>query len=161
MIVNNKSSYNELNNSTFLQRKKEPYKGVMKRAPCRRPRKRQCSTSTTTACLFLFVDVNLPFSTCLFLLVDDDRSKNCPYKHALRLYKLFNSNNMSEDWVSLNYQQIFNERNEHFQVVTKANYKVGKNLMVNRFRTLNNKINFSWLNGSYESYKIKCKQCFL
>ena len=72
--------------------------GVMKRAACRRPRKRQWSTSTTLStgrrqpaffnlpfsngrrrpcekcrivcCLFLLVDVNLPFSnwsTCLFL----------------------------------------------------------------------------------------------
>ena len=36
-------------------------RGVMKRAACRRPRKRQWSTSTTIACFFLFF--NLPFSS--------------------------------------------------------------------------------------------------
>ena len=43
--------------------------GVMKRAACCRPRKMQPSTSTTTACLFLLVDVD----HCLFLLVDIDQ----------------------------------------------------------------------------------------
>ena len=83
------------------------------------------------------------------------------YKHALQLYKLYNSNSMTDDWVCLNDQQIFNGRNEHFQTIIKANYKIGRNLIVNRFRTLNNKIKYSWLNDSYESYKIKCKKCFL
>ena len=83
------------------------------------------------------------------------------YKHALQLYKLFNSVDMSDDWISLNDQQIFNRRNEHFQIYTKANYKVGKNLIVNRFKPLNNKIKLSWFNGSFESFKVKCKQLLL
>ena len=83
------------------------------------------------------------------------------YKHALQLFKLYNSTNMSDDWLSLNDQQIFNSRNDHFQVYTKLNYKVGRNLIVNRFKTLNNKIKLSWFNGSYESYKVKCKQLLL
>ena len=55
----------------------------MKRAACRRRRKRQWSMSTTTACLFLLVDVDQPaffqlvdVDHCLFLLVNVDRSKN-------------------------------------------------------------------------------------
>ena len=83
------------------------------------------------------------------------------YKHALQMYKLYNSNSMSDDWVSLNDQQNFNGRNEHVQIYTKSNYKVGKNLLVNRFKNLNNKIKFAWLNDSFESYKIKCKNLFL
>ena len=83
------------------------------------------------------------------------------YKHALQLYKLYNSNNMSDDWLSLNDQQIFNRRNEHFQIYTKSNYKIGRNLIVNCFKPLNNKIKFSWFNGSFESYKVKCKHLLL
>ena len=30
------------------------------------------------------------------------------YNHALQLYKLFNSNNMTDDWLSLHFQQNFN-----------------------------------------------------
>ena len=79
------------------------------------------------------------------------------YKHALQLYKLYNSNIMTEDWISLNHQQIFNGRNEKFQVFNISTYKVGRNLLVNRFKSLNNKINFSWFNDSYNTFKVKCK----
>ena len=85
----------------------------------------------------------------------------CNYKHALQLYKLFNSETMTEDWVSLNFQQQFNGRRNRFQFFTSSNYKVGNNLMVNRFRQLNNKIDYNWLNESFNSYKIKCKKLFL
>ena len=83
------------------------------------------------------------------------------YKHALQLYKLFNSTNMSDDWISLNYQQNFNGRNENINIFRKSNYKVGNNLLVNRCHQLNNKINYSWFNESYNSFKIKCKKLFL
>ena len=83
------------------------------------------------------------------------------YKHALQLHKLYNSSTMTDDWISLNLQQNFNRRNEHFQIFKIANYKVGRNLMTNRFHPLNNKIKYSWLNDSFESYKIKCKTLLL
>ena len=55
------------------------------------------------------------------------------YKHALQLYKLHNSNAMTDDWISLNVQQHFNGRNDKIQFFNIPNYKVGRNLMVNRF----------------------------
>ena len=64
-------------------------------------------------------------------------------------------NNMSDDWVSLNIQQNFNGQNEQIQILNQSNYKVGKNLLVNRFQSLNNKIDYSWFNESFESFKIK------
>ena len=83
------------------------------------------------------------------------------YKHALQLYKLFNSSNMTDDWVSLNDQQTFNGRNEHIHIYKKLNYKVGQNFLVNRFQPLNDKIKYTWFNDSFDSYKIKCKNLFL
>ena len=83
------------------------------------------------------------------------------YKHALQLYKLFNSNNMSDDWISLNIQQNFNRRNNRIQLINASNYKVGRNLLVNRFLNLNNKINFTWFNDSFNTFKVKCKQLLL
>ena len=83
------------------------------------------------------------------------------YKHALQLYKLYNSNTMTDDWISLNLQQNFHRRNEHFQIFKIANYKVGRNLMTNRFHPLNNIIKLSWFNDSFESFKIKCKTLLL
>ena len=83
------------------------------------------------------------------------------YKHALQLYKIFNSNTMSDDWISLNDQQNFNGRNEHLQIINKSNYKVGRNLLVNWFQSLNNKIDYSWFDDSFESFKVKCKNLIL
>ena len=83
------------------------------------------------------------------------------YKHAIQLYKLHNSTSMTDDWVSLNTQQYFNGRNNKFQVFNMSNYKVGRNLLVNRFKSLNNKIDYLWFNESFNSFKIKCKTLFL
>ena len=83
------------------------------------------------------------------------------YKHALQLFKLYNSNNMSDDWVSLNVQQNFNARNNKFQIFKVSNYKVGQNQIVNRFHNLNNKICYSWFNDSFNTFKVKCKKLLL
>ena len=83
------------------------------------------------------------------------------YKHAIQLHKLYNSTTMTEDWISLNLQQYFNSTNEKVQIFNVSNYKVGQNLIVNRFRPLNNKINFNWLNESLDSFKVKCKNLLL
>ena len=88
-------------------------------------------------------------------------SQMSQYKHAIQLYKLHNSTSMTDDWISLNTQQYFNGRNNKFQVFNMSNYKVGRNLMVNRFKTLNNKIDYLWFNESFNSFKIKCKTLFL
>ena len=70
------------------------------------------------------------------------------YKHAIQLFKLFNSTDMTEDWLSLNFQQNFKGRNDKLQICNILNYKVGENLLVNRLKSLNNKIEFTWLNES-------------
>ena len=49
-----------------------------------------------------------------------------------------NPTNVSDNWISLNVQQNFNGRNQHIQIFNKSNYKVGRNLLVNRFQSLNN-----------------------
>ena len=81
-------------------------------------------------------------------------SQMSTYKHSLQLYKLFNSTNMSDDWISLNDQQTFNGRNEHLHIYRKSNYKVGRNLLVNRFLPLNDKIKYTWFNESFESFSV-------
>ena len=83
------------------------------------------------------------------------------FKHAIQLHKLYNSNNMSDDWVSLNVQQNFNGRLDKFQIINMSHYKVGQNLIVNRFKALNNTIDLLWLNESLNAFKLKCKILFL
>ena len=45
----------------------------------------------------------------------------------------------------------------YVQIVDNSSLKFGKNTLVNRLATLNNLINYDWLNLSYGSFKIKCK----
>ena len=57
----------------------------------------------------------------------------------------------------------FQDRRENnkIQIFNVSNYKVGENLLTNRLKSLNNKIEFNWLNESFNSYKVKCKKLFL
>ena len=43
------------------------------------------------------------------------------YKHAIQLYKLHNSTIMTDDWLSLNFQQNFNGRNDKLQIFNVSN----------------------------------------
>ena len=45
-------------------------------------------------------------------------------------------------------------------VVDYSRIRVGMNILTNRMRDLNEKINLDWLNQSFSSYKIKCKAIF-
>ena len=68
------------------------------------------------------------------------------FKHALQLFMLYNSEKMSQDWISLPYQQNFNRRISKFMVSSNARCKIGRNLLVNRFPILNKKIKL----GNYQ-----------
>ena len=83
------------------------------------------------------------------------------YKHALQLHKTYNCSKYSNDWVHLHFNQQFNNRNTMVKFTNTSNYKIGNNLLSNRFTMLNGKIELSMLNDSFESFKVKCKTKFL
>ena len=83
------------------------------------------------------------------------------YKHSLQLYKNFNDNSQNETWLKLNFQQNYNQRNEFVMITDTSMNRIGKNLMINRLNVINDKIKYDWLNLSFESYKLKCKENFL
>ena len=83
------------------------------------------------------------------------------YKHVTQLYKVYNSENQSNDWLDLFFNQNFNSRNNKANFIDNSVCKIGKNTMTNRLNLLNNKITYDWLNLSIETYKIKCKELFL
>ena len=58
------------------------------------------------------------------------------YKHSLLLYKIWNETLYSKEWLALNFQQNFNERNQTVNVFATNKIKVGKNLAVNRLKWL-------------------------
>ena len=82
------------------------------------------------------------------------------YKHCLELFKIYNGDDDREDWLDLNFQQNFNERNDFINVIDTSRLKVGKNILVKRLTSINGLIRHDWMNLSFNSYKIKCKHLF-
>ena len=88
-------------------------------------------------------------------------SQMMSFKHAILLYKIWNDQNFSKEWMALNFQQNFNERRLTVNVFETNNLKVGKNLPVNRLKIINGLIKYEWLNLSMNSFKVLCKRFFL
>ena len=87
--------------------------------------------------------------------------KMMKHRLAIQLYKIYNSNQFSMDWIDLNFQHNFNGRNTKFLVSSNATFKIGANKLVNRLSILNNKIKMDWMNLGLDSFKIKCKALLL
>ena len=68
---------------------------------------------------------------------------------------------MNDDWIDLNFQQNFNDRNNHVQINDASKLRIGRNTLMNRLNCINNKIELNWLNKLIDSYKILCKLTFL
>ena len=88
-------------------------------------------------------------------------NKLMDYKLALQLYRVVNNQVPVPDWVHLNLYNIQTRRQTTFATLKNNRLKVGMNTISNRFYHLNGKINLDWLNLSYDTYKIKCKNKFL
>ena len=83
------------------------------------------------------------------------------YKLALQLYKLYNNETQTKDWLTLSFNQNFNERNTKANFIDTSNYKIGKNILPNRLPFINNLIEYDWLNYEKEIFKLMCKDIFL
>ena len=83
------------------------------------------------------------------------------YKLALTLFKVYNERMPQFEWLNLNFTQILTTRQENFLTLNIPRYKVGNNILTNRFAILNNMIPLLWLNLGFDSFKIKCKKLFL
>ena len=46
--------------------------------------------------------------------------------NCLEFYRLYNSTSESADWIELNEQQNFSDRNDNVQIIDRSNYKIGK-----------------------------------
>ena len=83
------------------------------------------------------------------------------YKLSLQLYKSYNDNQQNETWLSLNFQQMFNNRTDIILIADESKNRIGKNIFINRLNILNGKVKLDWMNLSYDAYKLKCKNLFL
>ena len=83
------------------------------------------------------------------------------YKHALLLHKYYNDSTNSPEWLDLFTNQTFNDRMVNANFLDLSTYKIGKNIISNRFTILNNKIPLVQLNKDYLSFKLTCKNMFI
>ena len=83
------------------------------------------------------------------------------YKLGIQLFKLYNSKEHSLEWLHLNHNQILTSRQTHFKIMRSNTLRVGLNALANRLASINGKKNLMWLNLSYESFKIRCKEIFI
>ena len=118
------------------------------------------SAAPLKLCTTLY-DQNMSFITLHSITKRATPPQMMKYKLALQLHKLYNNENMSNDWLSLFFNQNFNGRNSKANFRDTSNHKIGKNLIANRLSILNNEIEYDWLNLEKESYKLKCKILFL
>ena len=82
------------------------------------------------------------------------------YKLSLLLYKTYNNELISPDWLDLFFNQTFNSRETKVNFLDLSRFKIGTNVLSNRFKALNGTISFKMVNKSYELYKIECKRMF-
>ena len=83
------------------------------------------------------------------------------YKHSLMMFKLLRQCTPDNEFVHLNFQANLNQRLQYHTFLKRQNYTVGNNILLNRMCTLNNTIPKDMTNGSYTTYKLKCKELFL
>jgi hypothetical protein len=68
---------------------------------------------------------------------------------------------MTKDWLAMNFQHNFNNRNTTINLVDTLQFKIGKNLIPNKLLIVNRQIVIEFLNLSYLAIKIKSKNLFL
>ena len=82
----------------------------------------------------------------------------CIYKQSLLLHTLYNCQTPKNKWLTLNFNQAFNQREKNFIAIDTSTYKVGKtNTLANRLTCLNK----DWLNYDKIKYKLLCEQKFI
>ena len=80
---------------------------------------------------------------------------------ALQLYRTFNYQTPTQDWLNINYNSVLTSRPTRFGINKSCRFKIGMNIVSNRFNYLNGKIDLNLLNLTYGTYKTHCKHLFL
>ena len=116
----------------------------------------ECSTSVLAGpgCIYNY-DCNISHLTLHKLRKRATPDQMMFYKHTLLLYKIYNEESNSPEWLDLSLNQDFNNITEHTNFID--NRKIGKNILNNKFNFFNNKISYNSLNRSFLSYTILCK----
>ena len=106
-------------------------------------------------------DIQISFEQLHLLNTRATPIKLMTYKLSLQLFKSYNDNEHNETWLSLNFQQMFNNRTDTILIGCESKNRIGKNIIINRLSVLIGKVKLDWMNLSYDAYKLKCKNLFL
>ena len=83
------------------------------------------------------------------------------YKLSILLHKLYNSEHQNTDWRDLANLIIITRRQTKFRTFKSNNYKIGLNVLINRFHSLNDLIELKDLDSTLPSFKRKMKNMML
>ena len=83
------------------------------------------------------------------------------YELAVSLYDLMNSRLPRTDWQILQQNTLHSRRSNRALFTSTNKLRCGLNILPNRFKTITNRIEQSWLALSKEIYKQKCKKEFI
>ena len=79
------------------------------------------------------------------------------YKLSILLHKLYNSEHQNTDWRDLANLIIITRRQTKFRTFKSNNYKIGMNVLINRFHSLNDLIELKDLDSTLPCFKRKMK----
>ena len=82
------------------------------------------------------------------------------YKLALALFKLYNKDFNSIEFVNLNFNQVITGRQSTFKTLKTHNKRVGLNSLANRFNYIDDLIPLKWLNLAMICLKCSARQYF-
>ena len=110
--------------------------------------------------------MNCPSPYISFEMIHKQFKKSTPdqmafYKISLLLYKVFNGKVSGKDWIDFNNQIISTGRQTYFDIHRSSTFKIGSNILSNKFSCINRKIHLDYLNLSFPTYKYRMKNIFL
>ena len=88
-------------------------------------------------------------------------SQMSKYRLSLKLHQIYNKREPIQDWLDIFFNQAVGSRTRNFKIIKSNKRKIGMNLICNRLHAINDRIPLDWLNLSFLSYKLKCKELFL
>ena len=83
------------------------------------------------------------------------------YILSIHFYKIYNATDQNDNWIDMNFQQNFNDRNNYVQINDVSRLLIGRNNIINKLKCLNNFTDYDWLNQSLNTFKTKSKKQFL
>ena len=81
-------------------------------------------------------------------------TKMMHYRLAIQLYKIYNGKIKNDNWIDLNFQQNFNDKDNHVQINDVSKLRIGKQIDNEYTKLHKQQVYISWLKKLLDSFKI-------